>query len=292
MMFKKSLIIALFFILLYSISTQIYAAEYISYKLDNGMEVILKEKHGSPMIASVIFVKSGSKYESKYENGITHFLEHLLFNGTSSLSREDIDGSIRDLGGYINAFTRKDMTAFMVLMPNQYIDYGLTVQVDMLFNSLIIEKELSKERKVVIEEIKSSSDYPGSAAYDFFNQTAYAGTSYDREVLGYESFISNIPREAIVQYWKSSYRPDNMTALIIGDFETDKMKEVVAKILGKAKADQPVIDSTQTNNIINNDKEAESEAKDYSLTGQTIIDTTANVKSTYINFSFNAPHFT
>ncbi|MEA1980116.1 MAG: insulinase family protein, partial [candidate division Zixibacteria bacterium] len=78
----------------------------------------------------------------------------------------------------------------------------------------------------------------------------------------------------------------------IGDFETDKMKEVVAKILGKAKADQPVIDSTQTNNIINNYKEAESEAKDYSLTGQTIIDTTANVKSTYINFSFNAPHFT
>ena len=291
-MFKKNLITALFFILLCSISTQIYAAESISYKLDNGMEVILKEKHGSPMIASVIFVKSGSKYESKYENGITHFLEHLLFNGTSSLSREDIDGSIRDLGGYINAFTRKDMTAFMVLMPNQYIDYGLTVQIDMLFNSLIIEEELSKERKVVIEEIKSSADSPGSAAYDFFNQVAYAGTPYNRKVLGYESFISNIPKEAIVQYWKSSYRPDNMTALIIGDFETDKMKEVVAKILGKAKADQPVMDSTQINNIINNDKEIESEVKDYSITGQTIVDTTANVKSTYINFSFNAPHFT
>ncbi len=289
---KKSLITAISFIILCSVSTQIFAAESVSYKLDNGMEIILKEKHGSPMIASIIFVKSGSKYETKFENGITHFLEHLLFNGTTSLSREDIDGSIRDLGGYINAFTRKDMTAFMVLMPKQYIDYGLTVQVDMLFNSLIIEKELSKERKVVIEEIKSSADSPGSAAYDFFNQIAYAGTPYSREVLGYESFIANIPKEAIIQYWKSSYRPDNMTALIIGDFETDKMKEVVAKILGSTKADQPVVDSTQVTDAQSNVWEIESKIKDYSLTEQTIIDTTANVKSTYIIFSFDAPHFT
>ena len=120
---KKSLITAIFFIIICSISTQIFAAESVSYKLDNGMEVILKEKHGSPMIASIIFVKSGSKYESKYENGITHFLEHLLFNGTTALSREELDGSIRDLGGYINAFTRKDMTAFLVLLNKQYIDY-------------------------------------------------------------------------------------------------------------------------------------------------------------------------
>ena len=86
-------------------------AQTESYKLENGMTVILKEVHTSPMISSMVFVKSGSKYESKFENGITHFLEHLLFDGTATLTREELDASIDDLGGYINAFTRKELTS-------------------------------------------------------------------------------------------------------------------------------------------------------------------------------------
>jgi predicted Zn-dependent peptidase len=88
-----------------------------TFRLANGMEVILKENHSSPMISSIVFVKSGSKYETDYENGITHFLKHLAFDGTANKTREEIDRSIRDLGGYINAFTRKDLTAFLVLLP-------------------------------------------------------------------------------------------------------------------------------------------------------------------------------
>ncbi|MCK4460760.1 MAG: insulinase family protein, partial [candidate division Zixibacteria bacterium] len=153
-----------------------------TYQLDNGMEVILKETHASPMVAGMVFVKSGSKYESRFENGITHFLEHLLFNGTVNRSREEIDGSIRDLGGYLNAFTRKDLTSYFVLMPKQHIDYGLVTMADMLFNSTIPENELLKERQVVIEEIKRSADSPGWAAEKFFTEKAFAGTNYDRPV--------------------------------------------------------------------------------------------------------------
>ena len=169
------------------------------------------------MIASIVFVKSGSRYESRFENGITHFLEHLLFDGTVNMTREELDGSISDLGGYINAFTRQDVTAYLVLLPKEFIEYGLTVQSDMLFNSTLPEEELPKERKVVIEEIRRSADSPGAPANAFFTQKAYGATDYGRPVLGYEPFINNIPREAIVHYWKQYYTPDNMTALVIGE---------------------------------------------------------------------------
>ncbi len=254
------------------------------YTLPNGMKVILKENHGSPMIASVVFVKSGSKYESQYENGITHFLEHLLFDGTTHLDRTQLDESIRNLGGYINAFTRKELTAYLVLMPRQYIDYGLAVQTDMLFNSTIPESELPKERKVVIEEINRDADAPNAAADAFFTSKAYAGTDYGRPVLGYRAFIDNIPREAIVDYWKRYYEPRNMTALIIGDFDTPEMKAIIRATLGSIT---PPADSGQSGASVPGGSTVQGDV----LTGQHVYDTVANVKSTYIDFSFTAPKF-
>jgi zinc protease len=255
-----------------------------TYRLDNGMEIILKESHGSPMVASIVFVKSGSKYESKFENGITHFLEHLLFDGTATLTREELDGSIRDLGGYINAFTRKDLTAFLVLLPKQYIEYGLTMQADMLFNSVFPERELPKERKVVIEEINRDAAAPGAPAEAFFVRKAYAGTDYDRPVLGYKAFIENIPRRAVIDYWKRYYIPRNMTVLIIGDFDTPQMKKMVQSVFGSYR--NPPADS------VTGKQPMETPTAESVLTGQQRYDTVANVTSTYINFSFAAPHHT
>lgn len=280
--YKKYVLGCAFFCALFLLfSTSILQAQETIYELDNGMKVILKESHGSPMIASMVFVESGSKYESEYENGITHFLEHLLFDGTINQTREELDKSIRDLGGYINAFTRQEMTAYLVLLPKQYIDYGMTVQTDMLFNSLIPEEELPKERKVVIEEINRDKDSPTFASEKFFIEKAYATTPYNRPVLGYKGFIENIPREAIVDYWKRFYRPENMTALIIGDFKTDEMKETVANIFGSINL--PVVDPTTPKKDFS--------SYEYEITGQNRFDTTAKVETSHINFSINAPHF-
>ena len=255
-------------------------------RLDNGMQTILIENHASPMIASVIFVRSGSKYETEYENGITHFLEHLLFDGTTHLTREELSNSIRDLGGYINAFTREDLTAYLVLLPKQYIEYGMTVQADMLFNSIFPENELIKERQVVIEEIRRDADAPGAAAEAFFTQKAYGATDYGRPVLGYEPFIANIPREAIIKYWKSHYTPDNMTVLVIGDFDTKTMKPVLARVFGRipkgAKADED--QGTDLHR-----KLADSKQRIGGIAASARYDTTATVTSAHINFSIAAP---
>lgn len=246
------------------------------YTLDNGMEIVLRENHASPMIASLIFVHSGSKYESKYTNGATHFLEHLLFNGTSIQTESELSEGIERLGGYINAFTRKEFTAYLVLMPKEFIDYGLAVQADMLFNSVFPEEKFPKERKIVIEEIKQGNDAVTAPAENFFEAKAMAGTRYAQPIIGYESIIANIPRTAVIDYYKKYYGPNNMTAFIIGDFEKDKIVSSFQKIFGQI----PAIEIPPEAN------------KPYQpLAGKQIFKTSAETKSTYLKYSIEAPNY-
>jgi zinc protease len=246
------------------------------FTMDNGMQVILKENHASPMITSLIFVKAGSKYESKYNNGVTHFLEHLLFNGTATQTQEGLSKGIEKLGGYINAFTDKGFTAYLVTMPREYIDFGMATQADMLFNSNFPEDKFPKERRIVVEEMKKDNDAEGAPAESFFDEKGMIRTAYSQPVIGYESTIGNIPREAVIDYWKRFYGPNNMTMLIIGDFDTTKMAEAVVSVFGKfPKADLPVAPPTPYQKLV----------------GKQIFMTVAKTKATYIDYSIEAPHY-
>ncbi len=207
-----------------------------AYKAPNGMEILLKENHSSPMIASIVFVNSGAKYETDFNNGTTHFLEHLLFNGTASRTQEQISDRIKNLGGYINAFTRKEVTAYMSLVPREHIAEALDIQQDMLFNSIFPEDRFPKERKIVIEEIRKDSDSPDYVAELFHDRWAYQGSPYARPVLGYENLIATIPREEVIDYYHTYYQPNNMTLLVIGDFETAAMKKEIERTFGQHPA--------------------------------------------------------
>lgn len=247
------------------------------FTLDNGMQVILKENHSSAMVTSLIFVKAGSKYENRFNNGVTHFLEHLLFNGTATQTQEELEHGIERLGGYINAFTRKEFTAYLVSMPKDFIGYGISTQADMLFNTVFPEDKVAKERGIVIEEIKKDNDATGASAEAFFEEKALNGTSYSRPILGYESIISNIPREAVIDYYKRFYAPNNMIALILGDFETSKMEKTIKSIFSQF----PKVELPPAPEIT------------YSpLEGKKVHKTAAGTRSTYIKYSIEAPHYT
>ena len=247
-----------------------------AYTLPNGMQVILVEKHANPMIACMIYVNAGSKYETDANNGVTHLLEHLLFDGTQSRSREDITEGIKAKGGYINAFTGKEVTCYMVLMPNEFIQTGLAVQSDMLFNSVIPDTELAKERNVVIEEIKKSEDNVDYQVEKFFDSTAYRGTPYVRTVLGSEEIISTIPRERIFEYYHTYYKPNNMIALVIGDFESQKMKELIEKYYG----------AVGKGHLPSQAQIAFTPPADRKATYRKV-----NSRSTYVNLCLNAPRY-
>lgn len=206
------------------------------FKAANGMDIILKENHSSPMIASIVFVRSGAKYETDYNNGATHFLEHLLFNGTATRTQEQISDRIKNLGGYINAFTRKEVTGYLSLVPREHIAEALDIQQDMLFNSIFPEDRFPKERKIVIEEIRKDSDSPDYVAELFHDRWAYQGSPYERPVLGYENLIATIPREEIIEYYRTYYQPNNMILLVIGDFETAAIKREIENTFGQHPA--------------------------------------------------------
>ncbi len=245
--------------------------------LGNGMKLVLKENRSTPMITSVVFINAGARYENEKTNGMTHLLEHLLFDGTENRSRIEITETIDEFGGYINAFTRKDLTAYLVLMPKEYIDTGLAIQSDQLFNSVIPESELPKERKVVIEEIRKANDVPSNLVNYYFNEVVYEGTPYARTVLGTEQHISTIDRNDIIDYYKKYYIPNNMIALLIGDFDTDAMIAKFDAYFGDyEKMDMPKIDLV--NFMIPE--------------GRNLRETEISTQNYHIDLAFPGPHYT
>ena len=212
------------------------AAQTQVFYLPNGMQVILKENHNVPVISSVVVVKAGGKNESDEINGVSHLLEHLLFDGTKTRSREDITEGIKAKGGYINAFTRKEMTGYIILMPREFFEFGLAIQADMLFNSVFPEAEIPKERKVVIEEIQKDNDNIDYIVERFFDSTAFAFTPYAIPVLGNQKSVSAVPVEKIKTYYKKHYQPNNMTILVMGDFDSNQMRKLLIKHFGLVPA--------------------------------------------------------
>ncbi|MBD3232141.1 MAG: hypothetical protein GF315_00290 [candidate division Zixibacteria bacterium] len=204
----------------------------IEHTLSNGFRIVMKENHASPMITSIVMVNAGSKFEADSTNGFTHFLEHLNFDGTETKTREDINEGIKNHGGYINAFTRKDATFYLVLMPTEFIDFGLDVQQDQLFGSVFPEDEYEKEQKVVTEEIRKDNDNINHRVESFNDSIVYAGTPYARTVLGSPRSIAEVSREAVMNYYKSQYTPENMLAIAIGDFNPDSMLALYEKYFG------------------------------------------------------------
>jgi zinc protease len=207
-----------------------------TFRLANGLEVVLNENHASPMAAAMVFVKAGSKYEQPQQNGVTHFLEHLLFNGTSSRSQEQIEPVIESFGGYINAFTRKELTGYLVLMPREYIDTGLAVMSDMIFSSIFPAEKVEKERGIVSEEIRRDTDSPDYAVENAFDALRFRGTPYARPVLGDLNIIASITRDEIMEYYRAHYVPQNMSLLLLGDFDRAAMKASVNRYFGSVFA--------------------------------------------------------
>lgn len=279
-MFRKVFLIGIVFVLFFAqglFSQQFEENKAQIFTLSNGMKVILKEKHANPLISSMIYVNAGSKYETDYNNGITHFLEHLLFDGTKRRTREQISEEMKSKGSsFFNAFTQKELTCYLVIMPREYIEDGLDIQSDMLFNSIFPDSELAKERNIVIEEIKKDEDNVDYQVEKFFDAQAYAGTPYARPVLGYENIIATIPKEDIIQYYQTYYKPNNMVIFLMGDFETDKMLKSVEKYFGNIPV-RPLPTLEKITYTPPEDKVIKYKEVD--------------TKNCNLNLSFKAPHF-
>lgn len=207
----------------------VFALDYSVYKLDDGQTVIIKQVKNNPIVVIDTWVKTGSINENDQNNGVSHFLEHLFFKGTTLHPPGDFDKILESKGAVTNAATSKDFTHYYITIPSKYFDLAMDLHSDMLLNPLVPRKELEKERKVVMEEIAKDANNPNEKVYDNLNAMLYKTHPYKRKVLGTNEIIGKISREEILDYYKTHYGPQNMVTIVIGDVDPqhalDKIKE-------------------------------------------------------------------
>jgi len=231
---KRHIFLTLFFILLIIQNPEAREAnKNVKFlRLKNGFNLVLIENHSSPLIASVVTVNVGSVNESREINGISHMLEHLLFNGTTNRTQEQLDHEQNNYGIYNNAHTDRDYTNYIALVEKDFIEKALDIQSDMLFNSIFPKDKFEKEKGIILNELARDSSDDFFWAQEFFNRNFYEGTPYNLTVLGIPSSIKEINREQVINYYQTYYKPNNMTALVMGDFDPDVMIRLFGKYYG------------------------------------------------------------
>lgn len=205
---------------------------YNIIKLSNGLRVVVEKIDYVNSVSVGLWVENGSRNENKINNGISHFIEHILFKGTAKRSAKELAEVIEDLGGQINAFTGKEATCFYVKMLDTHLELSLEVLADMLFNSLFNLDEIEKEKGVIVEEINMSEDSPEDVVSDLHSKAMWGEDTLSLPILGTEETVRSFTREQIIDYIQTYYTPENSVISICGNVDIDKVERLVEQYFG------------------------------------------------------------
>ncbi|MDO5009956.1 MAG: pitrilysin family protein [Intestinibacter bartlettii] len=200
---------------------------YKCQTLKNGLTIIGEEIPYLKSISLGVWVKAGSIMETKENSGVSHFIEHMLFKGTTNRTSKELAREIDNLGGVINAFTSKECTCFYVKLLDEHIGIGIDVLSDMILNSKFDEKDIAKEKSVILEELKMYEDSPDDLVYDLLLENIYKDHSLGMNILGDRYTLKNFKRENILDYYNKYYVPNNSIISICGNF---KFEDIVKQI--------------------------------------------------------------
>lgn len=202
------------------------------YQLKNGLKVLLVESHKSPVVSIQMWVKTGSADEGKKEEGLSHFIEHLVFKGTNKFKTGEIAAAVEGAGGELNAYTSFDQTVFYVTISSHFTEVGLDVISQMMGHPTFDSQEIDNEREVVIEEIKRGEDSPQRQISQLLFSTAYKKHPYRVPVIGYAKNIKSVSAKKIKDYFHGRYAPRNMFLVVAGDFKSAEMKKKIETYFG------------------------------------------------------------
>ena len=207
----------------------VFSADFNVYKLDNGQTVVIQEVKTNPIVTIDTWIKTGSINETDENNGVSHFLEHLFFKGSTNHAPGEFDKILETKGAITNAATSKDFTHYYITIPSKDFDLALEMHADMLLHPLIPRKELEKERKVVVEEIMKDANSPNTLVYDNLVKMLYTTHPYKRKVIGSAEIVNTIHRDKILEYYNKYYSPSNMITVIVGDVNSQAAIEKIKK---------------------------------------------------------------
>lgn len=195
--------------------------------LPSGLRIVTEEVPSVRSAAVGIWVNVGSRDEAPATAGASHFLEHLLFKGTTSRTALEISSSIESVGGEMNAFTSKEYTCFYARVIDTDLPMAIDVVSDLITSSIVTALDVDAERKVVLEEIAMRDDDPSDLVHDLFSDTYYGDTSIGRPILGTVESIKGMSRNTVFNYYKKRYLPQDLVVAVAGNI---KHKRVVAMV--------------------------------------------------------------
>jgi zinc protease len=207
--------------------------------LTNGLAVLTKELHTSPIVTSMIWYRVGSRNEELGHTGKSHFLEHMLFKGTDRFKKGEIDLLTLKNGGANNAFTSHDFTAYYFNFASDRWQVALDIEADRMANCTFEPDEFEAEKKVVIEELKTSLDSPWGLLVQEAEATAYKIHPYRNPIVGWLQDVERASAAEQQAYYRKHYHPNNATLVLVGDFQTDQALEAVHSAFAAIPAGPP-----------------------------------------------------
>jgi zinc protease len=211
--------------------------EFIEYKLDNGLHVILHQDNTTPNVVVEIMYHVGAKNENPERTGFAHFFEHLMFEGTKHIGRGEFSEIVERAGGTLNAGTWYDYTTYYVLLPSNQLELGLWLESERMLHPVIDSIGIATQKDVVTEEMKQTRDNrPYGRILSETLRRAYTVHPYRSDVLGLDPHIRNATEEDIVNFHNHFYVPNNAVLVVAGDIDIEKAKILVEKYFGDIPA--------------------------------------------------------
>lgn len=208
--------------------------------LANGLRILTAPMPHTRSVSLSIYVAAGSRFEEREQAGISHFVEHMLFKGTERRrTARDISEAVDSVGGLLNGGTDRELTVYYVKVARPHFELAADILMDMMRRPLFEPDEVEKERSVILEELRSVADSPGQQVEVLLDELVFPDQPLGWDVAGFESTVMGVEKDAVVDYFRRQYVPNNTVISVAGNITHDEVVELVERELGSWKAGEP-----------------------------------------------------
>jgi predicted Zn-dependent peptidase len=208
--------------------------------LPNGIKVITEAMPHVRSVSVGVWVGTGSRRETPEQNGISHFIEHMLFKGTSNRSAEDIARSVDSIGGGLDAFTAKEMVCYNTKVLDEHLPIAMDVLSDLVLNPLFQDDDIEKEKGVILEEIKMDADNPDYLVHEIFSSNFWKDHPLGRPILGTRETVRKFDQATVRDYYTEVYSPENILVTAAGNLTHEKLVSLAAERFETVKPTGPI----------------------------------------------------
>ncbi len=195
--------------------------------LANGLTVLTEKMPHVRSVAVGVWIRRGSRHEAKPESGLAHFLEHMVFKGTERRSQAEIAQEMDEIGGQTDAFTSQEYAGFHAKVLDEHVVRAIDLLSDIVSRPRFDEEEIERERKVILDEMRSVEDTPDDVVHDIFSEAFWPDHALGRPVLGRIETVSSFARKDLLRFFKKTYIPSNLIVSAAGNLETERILDLV-----------------------------------------------------------------